>query len=54
MRVKPNFDAKSDWATFLDEIGDNRGQDEFLGALDTFLLSKVDHDCGINTNIHDR
>jgi len=42
-------DAQSDWATALDEIGDNRGQEEFLEALDTFLLSKVDRDCAINT-----
>jgi len=42
-------DAQSDWATVLDEISDNRGQEEFLEALDTFLLSKVDRDCAINT-----
>ena len=42
-------DAQSDWATVLEEIGDNRGQDEFLEALDTFLLSKVDRDCAVNT-----
>ena len=41
-------DAQSDWATVLEEIGDNRGQDEFLEALDTFLLSKVDRDCAID------
>ena len=37
-------DTQSDWATVLEEIGDNRGQEEFLEALDTFLLS-----CAINT-----
>ena len=40
LTLGPN--AQSDWATVLEEIGDNRGQDEFLEALDTFLLSKVD------------
>ena len=42
-------DAQSDWITVLEEIGDDRGQDEFVQALDTFLLSKVDRDCAINT-----
>ena len=42
-------DAQSDWATVLEVIGDNRGQDEFLEALAAFLLSKVDRDCAINT-----
>jgi len=42
-------DAQSDWATVLEEIGDDRGQNEFFRALDTFLLSKVDRDCAINT-----
>ena len=47
LTLGPN--AQSDWATVLEEIGDNREQDKFLEALDTFFLSKVDRDCAINT-----
>ena len=42
-------DAESDWNTVLEEIGVDRGQDEFVAAVDLFLLSKVERDCAINT-----
>ena len=42
-------DAQVDWATVLEEIGEDRGQDEFESAIESFLLSKVDRDCAINT-----
>jgi len=42
-------DAQSDWDTVLEEIGEGRTHDDFVDACETFLLSKVDRDCAVNT-----